>query len=235
MNSVNKCIACGHELMPDSGNYKLKGCRKCKRKIHDECYEVLLLGPRFLCHSIREPLVSPGVKQEVRVSIAEKPIRDSCRCLVCGDVESDSAVKIKCMENCGFWVHHKCIDVLANLNEERFIESEFSCNHVNYYIKPDEVNMLLSNNSNIIENARCAVERRGEINHTKYDVKRKRYVNGDLTCEKCGQVVSVNEEEHELRYCSARYLGTPIPTRDFEYTASKFKRIRRCALYDYPP
>ena len=80
-----------------------------------------------------------------------------------------------------------------------------------------------------------SIKSRGKINLGQYTPKRKRYENPDLKCEKCGQLIGINEEDHDLRFCRARNLGTPIPTRDFEYTNIKFKRIRRCALYDYPP
>ncbi len=144
--------------------------------------------------------------------------------------------RIECTEsNCGYGVHRNCVETLAKLNQETFFEKEFVCNHINYFLKPDEVATIATGNTNMIAEVIKNMQRRGEINYRNFTPKRKRYENPDLKCEKCGQIVGINEVDHELRYCSARYLGTPIPTRDYEYTASKFKRIRRCALYDYPP
>jgi len=167
--------------------------------------------------------------------IPPKPSRDDMRCLVCGD-EILPRKKVSCDENsCKFSVHLECIKVLAQLNEEHFVESEFVCNHVNYYLRPSEIAEVLLGIDNITKLVKKAVLKRGEIDHRSYCSKRKRYENPDIFCNKCGQIVGINEIDHELRYCSAVNLGAPIPTRDFEYTASKYKRIRRCALYDYPP
>ena len=115
------------------------------------------------------------------------------------------------------------------------MEAEFVCNHVNIYIKPDEIVGLNSKSGPELKKIVEKIRKRGEIDYRTFSVRRKRYANPDVKCHKCGMTVGINEEDHELRYCSAIYLGTPIPTRDFEYSASKFKRIRRCALYDYPP
>ena len=60
-------------------------------------------------------------------------------------------------------------------------------------------------------------------------------MNPDIECERCGKLIPINEEDHLLTNCSARFVGTPVPTRDYEYVSMKFKRIRLIALYDYPP
>ena len=94
---------------------------------------------------------------------------------------------------------------------------------------------LNSGCSKKIENVKKLLKKRGEIDYRSFSPKRKRYENPDVKCQKCGQIIGISEEEHLLRHCRAMCLGTPIPTRDYEYSASKFKRIRRLALYDYPP
>ena len=76
---------------------------------------------------------------------------------------------------------------------------------------------------------------RGTVKHQNYTPRRKRYANPDIECEKCGETVNINEMDHELAYCNARYAGTPVPTRDHEYVMSKAKRLRRLTLKDYPP
>ena len=77
--------------------------------------------------------------------------------------------------------------------------------------------------------------RRKTINVATYTPKRKRYENADIVCEHCGETVAINEEDHLLKYCRARYSGTPVPSRDYDYVVARFKRIKRIALRDYPP
>ena len=124
---------------------------------------------------------------------------------------------------------------MFQLNDVEFSEANFVCNNINIYLKPDEVVGLTELTGSSLTALLKIIRKRGYIDYRAYSSKRKRYENPDYKCPKCGMTVGINEEDHELRYCSAIYLGTPIPTRDFEYSASKFKRIRRCALYDYPP
>jgi len=240
-NSVScryPCVACGHELdseLTSRGVYAK--CRKCRRQMHLECQKVLLLASRFTCHSIREPLEKPGVKCLPIEVIPPKPLRDSERCIVCGEscVGLGSAVVVCTEQNCNYQTHKRCVETLADINGEQFVASEYVCNHINYYLKPSEVVEYCLGNSEICKQVKLMVSRRGQIDHRDYSGKRKRYENPDIVCEKCGQLVGLNETDHALRYCSAIYLGPPIPTSDYEYTESKYKRIRRCALYDYPP
>ena len=136
------CVACGHEL--DSEQTKrgvYPSCRKCRRQMHLECQKILLLGRRFTCHSIREPLEEPGVKCLRVEPVPPKPLRDSERCLVCGDeCKSSSPDSISCCENeCSYVVHRHCVETLAEINGEIFVAAEFCCNHINFNIKPSEI------------------------------------------------------------------------------------------------
>ena len=79
------------------------------------------------------------------------------------------------------------------------------------------------------------LERRGRIDPRKYTPKRKRYMNPEIECEHCGEMIGINEEGHALTHCSASFVGTPVPNRDRELVFMKLKRIRRMALHDYPP
>jgi len=156
---------------------------------------------------------------------------------VCGDeCKSSSPDSISCCENeCSYVVHRHCVETLAEINGEIFVAAEFCCNHINFNIKPSEIVEYSLGDPRICEQVKRTVLRRGEIDHREYSGKRKRYENPDIVCQNCGELVGLNELDHALRYCSAIYLGAPIPTSDYEFTASKYKRIRRCALYDYPP
>ena len=83
--------------------------------------------------------------------------------------------------------------------------------------------------------AKSVSERRGRIDTSKYTPKRKRYMNPEIECEHCGEMIGINEEGHALTHCSASFVGTPVPNRDRKLIFMKLKRIRRIALNDYPP
>ena len=128
--------------------------------------------------------------------------------------------------------HESCAAALSKLNERLLNSLNFCCNDVNYYLKPDEVSKLL--NSGVAELARLktALKSRGRINYKLYTPRRKRYANPDVTCEKCGETIGITECNHNERYCTAPGLGTPIPTRDYEYIESRIRRARKFILLD---
>jgi len=232
------CIGCGK---PVSGydmyvaKFKTEICQKCCRHIHTECHRVLLLAEYFTCKAITEPLADVGVKKMKVDVAASKPHRPDELCLVCGDVY-DNDFDVVCTESdCKYGVHFECGEALAKFNGEEFVACEHVCNHVNYYLKPDEALTMLDGTLQEIKKVTKNLKRRGPIDYKSYDRKRKRYENPDVVCDRCGKVIGINEENHALLYCSARYMGTPIPTRDYDFSMSKYKRIRRCALGDYPP
>jgi len=228
------CIACGLELNRYSKDYVLF-CYKCSRGIHEKCHSVLLLAERFSCNAITEPLEGIGVKATVSKNVAEKPARPDMLCVICGEL-ADGETDVVCSEhNCEYRVHFECGEALAGLNGEEFVAESHVCNHVNYYLKATEVEKLLDGSDREKQKITKSIKRRGPIDYRTYDKKRKRYENADVICEKCNKVIGINEENHDLMYCDARYMGTPIPSRDYYYSMSKYKRIRRCALYDYPP
>ena len=73
------------------------------------------------------------------------------------------------------------------------------------------------------------------MNPQLYTPTKRRYENPDAVCDICGVIIGINEENHKLGYCRAGYLSTPIPSKDFEFSQARYKRIRTVALYDYPP
>ena len=155
--------------------------------------------------------------------------------MICSDdVEGSESLKCK-KADCGYGAHEACAAVLADLNGVKLCSSRFCCEDVNYYIKPSEVDELAESSVENLKSIRTRVTKRGVINTKLYTPKRKRYQNPNLICRRCGETIGINEEDHLLAYCSASFASTPIPTRDFEYVSTKFKRIRRMAIYDYPP
>ena len=106
---------------------------------------------------------------------------------------------------------------------------------MNYYLKPREVSDLAEGDPNKYRVIKIILKSRGRVKYKNYTPKRVRYLNPDIDCKHCGELININESNHELAHCSARCAGTPIPTRDYEYVLSRAKRIRRFALNDYPP
>ena len=192
----------------------------------------------FHCRDISRPLSKPGIEIEVANSEIKRPCRLDEKCLVCGDELNQDANQhiLRCSEDaCGYGAHESCMAVLAKVNGSSLLSDSFCCNNVNFYIKPSEIRKLVNCSEIQFTQLKKAVIRRGVVDYKKYTPKRKRYLNPDIECDKCGKIIGINEEDHVLTHCSASSVGTPVPTRDFEYSFSKLKRLRRIALYDYPP
>ena len=113
--------------------------------------------------------------------------------------------------------------------------AQFCCNLISHYLKPSEVVFcaeLLETDKKSVE---LLLKRRGRIDTSRYTSKRKRYMNPEIECVHCGEMIPINEENHVLAHCSASFASTPVPTKDREYIFMKLKRVRRMALHDYPP
>ena len=157
-------------------------------------------------------------------------------CLICGDEQSDSVSdRISCSEeNCSYAAHESCCIALGRVVNDSSMVSLFCCKRVVNQLRPSEVDDCLGSPESLLL-IREVVRRRGKTDPKSYTPRRKRYMNPNVECERCGKQIPINEEDHLLTNCSARSVGTPVPSRDYEYVSMKFKRIRLMALYDYPP
>ena len=166
-------------------------------------------------------------------TIPQKPAKPNSRCLICGEkCAYDSDTRINCtMQDCGYGTHETCAAVLSQANQKKLNCQNFKCNDVTHYLKPHEV---AEHSTDRMAGLRAVLKQR-KVNVNSYTPKRKRYLNPDSQCPRCGQTISINEVEHDLRYCGASTLGTPVPSRDYIYVKSKMKRLRKQALHDYPP
>jgi hypothetical protein len=238
---------CGHEL--DLETLKSQGrilkstdicsCKKCKRQAHRECVDKqFLVRSAFICSNISRFLGKDAIELQPKTVILAKPIREDMKCLICGDAcYGADQDRLNCdVKGCCYGVHESCAAILSRVNGGLLDAAIFNCNQVNYYLKPAEVRGLVLNDvPSEWDEIKLILRARGTIRHEKYTPKRKRYENPDIECNKCGEKVNINEPDHELAYCNARYAGTPVPTRDYEYVMHKAKRLRRLTLGNYPP
>ena len=102
-------------------------------------------------------------------------------------------------------------------------------------MKPAEVKAYIEADFNTRTTMNPTIKRRRPVNPKLYTPKKRRYENPDAVCDICGITIGINEENHKLGYCRAGYLSTPVPDKDFEYSRSRYKRIRSVALHDFPP
>ena len=243
---VEPCAICGYEV-----NFiKLKNlglavessdfckCKRCMRSVHSKCVDKLRLKKSlFYCNNVSRYLGRDAIELTISApDIGPKPLREDMKCLICGDEFYSDATKIECTETgCKYGAHEICAAVLAKINDSALDVPTFQCNQVNYYLKPNEVSDLVVDDIVKMKAMESILRFRGKINVSSYTPKRVRYENPDVECEHCGGMININEDDHCLAYCRARYAGTPIPTRDYEYVLDRSKRIRRMALKDYIP
>ena len=212
--------------------------------MHRRCIDKqFLVRKEFRCKNVERYLGNTNndgmiTELQPRTTIPPKPTREDMKCIICGD-ECTTAHpnRIPCTEmGCKYGAHEDCAAILEQVNDDYLDTSTFKCNHVNYYLKSTEVsNLSLSPDPATWKAMKIKLKSRGVVKPECYTPKRKRYENPDIQCDKCGEIVNINEPNHELAYCNARYAGTPIPTRDYEYVLSRAKRIRRMTLKDFIP
>ena len=240
------CFICGCEshkntLVANGINpedISIRICNDCGRLAHKECItKQNLRKPHFCCKYVKRYLGQNATELEISEPVKPKPLREDMKCLICGDECSRSHLdRLDCSETgCNYGAHESCAAILCQINGDLLNASEFKCNDVNYYLKPTEIVGLATSDPIKFAAIRIILKSRGSIRHSSYSPTRIRYENPDIECHRCNEPININELDHELAYCSARYAGTPVPARDYEYVMSRAKRIRRFALNDYPP
>ena len=117
------------------------------------------------------------------------------------------------------------------MNDDLLDFSNFRCNSVNYYLKQSEVRSFANGSLNVTD-LRNILKQRGMVNTKLYTPRRKRYENPNIECKKCGETVGITEIGHMESYCTAPGLGTPVPTKDYEYIESRIRRARKFILLD---
>ena len=228
----NPCVVCGYSVpIVDTLSKKCGSCSKCKRSAHLQCCERLLLKKNFFCDDVPRFLGANGIELVCRSGPKKRPINDRSRCLVCGDSVDLNRVDC-CCEDCDYGAHEVCANLAMKMSARVPNLEKFRCKDVSYYLKPSEVESVISNPDFDLQSL---MKRRGRICPKSYTPKRKRYRNPDIECEYCGELIGINDTEHVLAHCSASFAGTPVPTRDRQFVFMKLKRIRRLALNDYPP
>ena len=240
------CVICGYETdkrtleksVIDPKMILVRICKDCGRIAHKSCIDKQNIGKSlFRCRYVKRYLGENATELTVSEPILPKPVREDMKCLICGvECEKSHPDRLNCSETgCRYCVHESCAAILFQIYGKKLNALEFKCNQVDYYLKPDEVSGLATGDAHKFSAIRIILKSRGLIRPSSYSPTRIRYENPDIECRRCGDLVNINEIDHELAYCCARYAGTPVPTRDYEYVLSRAKRIRRLALNDYPP
>ena len=231
--AVDPCQICGYstdKLSPSS----FRCCRSCKKPAHKSCLDQLFLVPSlFRCKSIVRPLGLNATELRPKPEIPAKPCLESSRCLICGSsCKPNDDDRVDCsVADCNYGAHEGCAAILACVNDDLLNCAEFRCNCVNYYLKPSEVSAF-SSGSVVLAELKRLLAQRGMVNTKLYSHRRKRYENPDVTCNKCGETVGITEVGHMESYCTAPGLGTPVPTKDYEYIESRIRRARKFILLD---
>jgi len=233
-STLNPCRVCGYEVDLRSRK-SFRRCRKCNKPAHSKCIEKLFVEPRlFACRAISRPLARDAEELRPKPVIPPKPTLESKRCLICGDdCGTDSPSRVTCVESgCEYGAHEVCAAVLCRLNGGLLVSTEFRCNNVTHYLKPSEVARYCDCSSESLSALREIIQTRGRINYKNYTPRRQRYENPDVKCPKCDEVIGIAEANHVESYCTAPGLGTPIPSRDYEFVESRIRRVRKFILLD---
>ena len=238
VDAKNPCVMCGH-CISTFENSLVSLCRDCNRPVHNACCDKqFLVRKYFRCRNIECHLGENATTLPVDMTIPPKPIREDEKCLICGDpcYHNDTG-RLECRADskCTYGVHEICAAMLAKINGKSLYSNTFCCSDVNYYLKPQEVHNLTLNKDETWIEIKKVLAKRKQINPKMYTPKKRRYENPDAICDRCGERIGINEEDHALAYCRARLAGTPVPSRDFAYGNVKLRRLRSLALHDYPP
>ena len=233
LGATDPCQICGYstdKLLVSS----FRRCRSCKKPAHKNCLDQLfLVSSLFRCKSIVRPLGLNATELRPKPEIPAKPCLESSRCLICGSsCKPNDDDRVDCsVADCNYGAHEGCAAILACVNDDLLNCAEFRCNCVNYYLKPSEVSAF-SSGSVVLAELKRLLAQRGMVNTKLYSHRRKRYENPDVTCNKCGETVGITEVGHMESYCTAPGLGTPVPTKDYEYIESRIRRARKFILLD---
>ena len=204
---------------------------------YEMCFKQNIGNSFFRCKHVKRYLDENAAELLMTEPVLPKPLREDSKCLICGtECDKSHPDRLDCSETgCRYGVHESCAAILFHINDDTLNALEFKCNQINYYLKSDEVSRLATGSQAAFATIKIVLKSRGPIKPSNYSPTRIRYENPDIECSRCGYLININENDHELAYCRARYASTPVPTRDYEYVLSRAKRIRLFALNDFPP
>ena len=165
------------------------------------------------------------------------------RCLVCGScTEMTNSSVLSCKMGCDFTAHSRCLKIMRNVTEKKdnnlVVEEElgdFVCNDIVYQFMPSEIDAYVDSgeSAGALDRLVQTVKLRGRVNTLRYRKALKRYLNEEFVCKLCGESVSIDQDEHEMRNCSG-VIGTPITDKNCMYPLSRIKRLRLWMYPDHP-
>ena len=238
------CRICGFKIMPiisEQGvSWSHAKCKQCLKFAHFKCVDNLFIPSKaFRCSKVKRYLgqggkelySKPGV---VPSSTKQPPPRRSALCIICGD-DARSRTQlgtIFCKRACTFFVHTICLRIHHAILDEDFSPLLHQCSNVQYQIRGEEIEDNAGLNWEGLVKLSETLKLRGRVNTTKYNNKRKRWLNDEIECNLCGRYFGINEINHTAEFCAAS-TGTPITDRNRGYPFAKLKRFR-CLTYMVP-
>ena len=224
------CAACGDFIRKNA----LEGaprCSECDRSIHRHCSKKLNLPPQFTCTNIDRrivPVKLGGTKVRDIEPIAPLVIPGNARCLICG--EPNEADSTECSYQCGFKCHADCLKAHKIVKELLVPGSsvhDWNCDYISFWIGRVAVDDILADDDLDKDRVKQLID----LNHIEKvkqhrDSRKRRYDVGadDLICDRCGQLVPVEQKDHLWSHCTG--IDAPPLSNDVFESVPNIKR--RC-------
>ena len=229
------CLICGDKL---SKNELKKGpieCTECHRSAHRRCIRKLKLDPsQFKCESVKQrivPIEIGSMKLRKFDNIKPKVATGAMRCLICGELHTETN-RVKCARlDCEFSCHSECLQsynkiILTHDGTELDIE-KWCCDDIQYWVDRRTATKILELTSLSKEMIECFIDNHN-IDPVKLhpDVRKRRYDNdeNDQICQYCNNVIALEQRDHVWSHCPA-IPGSP-PSKDPMESMPRIKR--RC-------
>ena len=229
------CVACGDLIKESELKRNPCACNECDRMIHSRCQRRLKIQKAsFNCSQIKRRIVPIKIgssKLRDFENIKPKVASGHMRCLVCGELNTDSNIpRIRCERpGCLFSCHEICLKAhnhITNLKHGVSIRlDKWCCDDIKYWIDSSTVTKI---NNGLNADLLQAFMECYNIEPVKQHInpKKRRYDNDneDMKCEYCHEIIPLEQDNHLWSYCTA-FSGSP-PSKDPMECVSRIKR--RC-------
>ena len=119
----------------------------------------------------------------------------------------------------------ECLTVLRDIKGISSEDFVFECSCVTYQLKEDEVNKCLNSSRHLCREVYKTIKARGKVGSSRFEKKRKRWLNDEIVCQYCGKLYGTNEKNHLEVFCSGMY-GEGLTAENSAYPFSRLKRFR---------
>ena len=234
--SLFSCLACG-DLVKAQCGVKCVKCKVPHRVIHAHCASKLSLQKRsFVCNKISEFLVPAergGSEVHWKSNLTKVESLAEFLCVICGEatggygVRNDSRIKrfddntISCRHAedserpCTFRVHEKCWKFHGELTETTTV---YECKEVKFQMRPETIKSVTGSSIVCRKDKLENLRRTGKL-QKQVDKRKRRYVNADLECDFCGEVVPLHQRNQLLQFCRGIKVTPVVPESITDYGA----------------